>query len=157
MKIKIRKFRNEDAQQVSRFIIDCFIKLDIGKHTKKGLEIQINRNSPDEITERSKSVEFFVAVDGGKVVGICGYDSEKVHGFFVDREYHKKGIGRLLLNKILNEAKIHGLKKIKTWSTIYANKFYEKNGFIKLKEIYVPEGTKDIGLIEMEKILQKDF
>jgi hypothetical protein len=44
------------------------------------------------------------------------------------------------------------LKSIKTWSTFKAEGFYSFFGFVKKKEIYIPEGTKDIFLIEMEKI-----
>ena len=157
MATEIRKFRNEDAHPVSRIIIDCFMKLDIGKHTQRGLEMQIERNSPDEIIKRSKAVNFFVAEEENKIVGICGYDNEKVHRFFVDRNHHHKGIGTLLIEKVLNEAKENGMKKIKTWSTIYAQGFYEKNGFKRLKELNLPVGKNDIILIEMEKNLSNVF
>jgi len=51
----------------------------------------------------------------------------------------------------LREAKTEGLQSIVTWSTIYAENFYHSFGFNKVKEIFLPEDTKDIVLIEMIK------
>jgi len=149
----IRKFKKEDAVEASLIIKECFEKLDIGKHTDRGIQLQIEGNSPENLIKRSEDIKYFVAIENDKVIGICGYDEEKVHTLFVEIKYHKFGIGRKLLNKVLHEAKNEGLKSIKTWSTIYAENFYKSFGFKKIKDIYLPEGTKDVVLIEMIKEL----
>ena len=80
-----------------------------------------------------------MALNNNEIIGICGYDREKVHTLFVDINHQKEGIGKKLLTKILDEAKNEGLKSIKTWSTFYAEKFYNSFGFIKREEIYFQE------------------
>ena len=85
------------------------------------------------------------------MVGICGYDKQQIHTWFVDINFHKRGIGKKLLEKVLKEAKTERLQSIATWSTIYAENFYHSFGFNKVKEIFLPEDTKDIVLIEMIK------
>ena len=149
--MEIRKLNKEDFNEVSQLIKECYLKLNIGGHTKKGIEIQIKANSPENLAKRSEKIKYFIMVDKNKIIGICGYDSNKIYTLFVDINYHKKGIGQKLLSYILKEANNEGLKSIKTWSTFYAEKFYSLSGFIKKREIYLPEGSKDIILIEMEK------
>ena len=104
-----------------------------------------------------RKIKYFVAIDGDKLIGICGYDKYKVYSLFVDVNYHKKGIGKNLLQKVLLEAKNDGLKSIITWSTIYAEKFYKSFGFETIKTLSLPEETNDILLIEMKKDLLKEL
>jgi N-acetylglutamate synthase-like GNAT family acetyltransferase len=61
-------------------------------------------------------------------------------------------VGRKLLRKVLNEVKNEVIKSIITWSTIFAEQFYKKYGFKRIKEIVLPEDKKEIILIEMKKI-----
>lgn len=149
----IRRFRDEDAKEIYEIIKDCFLKLDLGKHTKEGIAFQIESNSPEKLIKRSKRVNYFVAEIDGELVGICGYDEIKIHTCFVDPHQHKKGIGQKLLLKVLKEAKNKGIKKLISWSTLSAIPFYTKFGFKGSKELKLPEGKEDITLVEMEKNL----
>ena len=123
----------------------------MGEHTLKGIQLQIEGNSSENLKKRSENVKYFVAVDNSKVVGICGYDKYKVHTLFVDIEYHKRGIGGKLLDKVLYEAANEGIKSLITWSTIYAEQFYSNKGFQKVKKVIIPPDKEDIVLIEMLK------
>lgn len=147
----IRKFNKEDAIPVSEIIKDCFVTLDIGKHSHEGIRFQIEWNSPDNLIKRSKDINYFVTVIDEIIVGICGYDSLKVHSLFISPIYQNKGYGRSLLERILFEARNDGLKSIITWSTIYAEKFYKSFSFNVEKEICFPENKNDITLIQMRK------
>ena len=149
--MKIRRFKKADADAASRLIKECFLKLDIGGHTKRGIELQTEGNSPENLIRKSRSVKYFVATDNSKVIGICGHDAQKVHTLFVDVNFQKSGIGKELLRTVLHDAQAEGLKSIITWSTIYAENFYHSFGFNKVKEVFLPEDTKDIALIEMIK------
>ena len=148
----IRKFKKEDAIEISRIIKECF--LDLGKHTKVGINLQIENNSPNNLITRSRKINFYVAEIDGKLAGICGFDSQKIHTLFIDLYNHKQGIGSKLLQRIMKEAKSKGVSMLKTWSTMYAYPFYAKYGFHGLKEIKLPVGKEDIILIEMEKKLE---
>ena len=72
--------------------------------------MQIEGNSVTSIIERSKNITYFVATEKNKIIGICGYDTQKIYTLFVDVRYHKKGIGKKLLAKVLYEAKNEGIK-----------------------------------------------
>ena len=48
-------------------------------------------------------------------------------------EYRKQGIGGNLLNKILNEARKRGIRKIRLHTTDIDKSLYEKKGFVEKK------------------------
>ena len=96
-----------------------------------------------------------MALKKKKIVGICGYDKEKIHTLFIDINFQKRGIGKELLNTVLEEAKKERIRELFTWSTFYAESFYQGFGFKRTREIYLPEGKKDIILVEMKKDLEK--
>ncbi len=149
MNIDIRKFRKSDANEVYKIIKDCYANLDIGGHSIQGTKLQIESNTPEKIIERAGTIKYLVAAKNGQIIGVGGYDSTKIHTLFVLRQLHGRGIGQMILDEIIERAKNEGIKSLITWSTFYARDFYLKNGFTIVKEIFLPEDTKDISLIEM--------
>ena len=134
-------------------IKDCFENLEIGGHSLQGIKLQIDGNRPEKIIERAKSIKYIIGESNNHIVGIGGYDDLKIHTLFVSRQLHGSGIGKIILNEIIYRAKIDRIKCLTTWSTIYAQGFYTKNGFETIKDVYMPEDTKDIQLIEMKRFI----
>ena len=149
----IRPFEDGDAQKVSSIIERCFTRLDLGGHTPEGTQIQIAGSQPVNLITRSRTTRYFVATVDGSVVGICGYGDGKVQTLFVDIDHHGRGIGKALLTTVLADAEQNGLTKIITWSTMYAEDLYYSFGFEKEREVCLPEGSRDIILVEMCKKL----
>jgi len=151
--VEIRAFEIRDAQDVFSIIKECFNKIDLGMHTSSGIQIQLEGNSPEKLIEKSHKVRYFVAIQNTKVIGICGHDHERIHTLFIKPDYHHEGIGGKLLDFVLQHAKIEGLSEIRTWSTYFAVDFYKRFGFQVLNDIYLPEGKRDIGLVEMVRTI----
>ncbi len=72
---------------------------------------------------------------------------------FVHPKYHKKGVGKKLVRKIESVARKKGLKKLKTDSTPYAEPFYRKCGFRKVKKVRVRYRGFRYYIVRMEKKL----
>lgn len=151
--IEIRPFRDEDAPAVSAIIERCFTRLDLGGHTSEGIRLQIAGSQPDSLITRSRTTRYFVAAIHGAIAGICGHGDGKVQTFFVDLDHHGKGVGKALLTTVLADAEQHGLTKIITWSTMYAEDLYASFGFEREREVHLPEGSREIVLLEMSKKL----
>lgn len=151
--MRIRKFRKEDAIKVSNIIKRCCkeINLGCGCYSRDATEALIKDNSPKKLIEYSKDTKYFVAIENNDIIGMGGYNKEKIRTMFVKPEYHKKGIGAMLLRKILSEAKRDGIKRLGCWSTVYAKKFYEHFGFKDKGEISFPGST--LKFVNMEKKL----
>jgi len=153
MSIRVRKFRKEDAVEVSSIIKKGFRSIISDDYPKESVEWQIRENSPKNLIEKAKNVNYYVATDDNKIVGFGGYNAEKVHTFFVDPESHGKGIGSKILERVLADAKKEGIKSVKCWATFNAVKFYSKFGFKKLKELKFESDDNSITFVEMEKKL----
>ena len=114
---------------------------------------------PENIKNRfiDKSSEFYTVKINNKIVGIIEIkNKDHISLFFVQAEFHGKGIGKFLFKHYLNRTKKENseIKAITVNSSIYAEKIYSKLGFTKTNEMEEKEGIK---YIPMEyKILLED-
>ncbi len=125
---------------------------------KSAIEDYLNRYNPKKNSLQSlyenfqKNPIFYVVIDCNRIIGIIRGRADKIVNLFIDGRYHKKGIGRLLINNFEKEAKRQKSKEIKTRSSIYAVSFYEKMGYKKTTEIRNFHGLK---IYPMKKILEE--
>ena len=143
--LKVRKFREQDAMQVSRVMITAFKTFLKEKFTKDDEE----RFSPSfwrrtgQAKDKFSQTVSFVVVDGKKVVGYMkavanrnGLGSLDVVG--VNPEYFGKGVGKLLIQNGEKFWKSKNMRKISTCVSAHNKRallYYIKNGF-------VPEGYR---------------
>ncbi len=66
----------------------------------------------------------------------------KIINLYVSGSYHKRGIGRKLVNKFESIAKKEGAKEIKIKASLYAVPFYEKMGYRKTTGVRNFKGIK---------------
>ena len=150
----IRKFKEEDARKASSIIRRCFQEINSKHYTEDAIKYQIKENSPTNLIKKSKTVNYFVATEKERILGIGGYDETKVITFFVHPQMHRKGIGKKIMERILSEARKEGMKSLVSWSTFYAETFYTAFGFQKMKQLTLPSGKNStITFVEMKRIL----
>ena len=91
--------------------------------------------------------KFYVAKYNRKIVGVLEIrNNDHISLWFVDKKFHGKGIGKKLFGYYLRnllQNKIE-VKTITVNSSIYAEKIYEKIGFMKTNEIQERNGIKYI-------------
>jgi amino-acid N-acetyltransferase len=116
----IRKARIKDAQKI-RELINGFAKIDL-----------MMPRSLNEIFENIR--DFWVAVTPEqKIIGcaglhIVGWDNlAEIKSLAVDKKYHGKGVGALLVSACLKEAS--ELKVSSVFALSYKPKFFKKFGF----------------------------
>lgn len=80
--------------------------------------------------------QHFMAVDEetGEIVGVVKlFEKEPEVGWFshlaVDHAYQKKGVGRMLINAVEEQAKEMGFKRLGCMSRLNTTKYFEKYGF----------------------------
>ncbi|MCX6771083.1 MAG: GNAT family N-acetyltransferase [Candidatus Micrarchaeota archaeon] len=147
----IRKFRKEDAVTASHIVKKGFQVNNAPDYGKASIKEQVEANSPKNLIEKAKKVKYFVAVEEDRILGIGGYDRQKVHTLFVDPNLQRKGIGTKILERILSEAKKDGIKVLDAWSTFQAEKFYSDAGFKRIKEFTLKCQRSSIDFILMRK------
>lgn len=77
---------------------------------------------------------------GEKLIGIGGLNEDpytennkigRVRRFYIAKEYRRKGLGRLLLARILSDAKTHFNIVVLHTDTEQGDEFYTSSGFVK--------------------------
>ena len=140
--IKIRKFRREDAAEVCNLVRETFLKFVAPSFSKKGVRKYLASLTPETFVGMAKGSLKYVAVEEGKIVGVVfgNYKNGSIGLLFVRKDMVRKGIGRLLLNKIEKEMKKKGVKAIKLNASLYAVPFYEKMGYKKSRCVVKKDG-----------------
>ena len=131
--MEIRTFKDEDAKPVSTLIEECFYSLDLGGHTEEGKRLQVEANRPENLIKRAETVRYFITHEKNLIIGICGYDKYKIQTLFVDVSHQNKGIGKKLMDAIMNHPELQNLQR---WglATNDAHDLYKKYGFKRISQ-----------------------
>ena len=136
--------------EVSELIRKTLIEVNSKFYPKSVIEYLCNEFSPKFLIQLSKEREFFLAVEKSKIIGTITIINDYLGTLFVNPDYHGKGIGTKLMEKIENLAKERKIQKLKLKSSINAVDFYEKLGYKKGEQ----SQSEEYGLTyEMSKAL----
>lgn len=130
MAIKIRRARRGEAETISA--------LSMRSKRSNGYDEAFMTACLEELTVTEVELierEFWVA-DAGVICGCAcliveGDDGfSEVHALFIDPEYQRQGIGQLLWAKMVEQAKVLGLKRLRLDADPFAVPFYEAMGLV---------------------------
>lgn len=93
--------------------------------------------------------EMYVVEDEGVVAGFGHAIPGEIAAIYVDPAFHKKGVGRMLINHGLEIAS-KGHKKVKVDSSLNAEGFYAKHGFVKVKDSTCIRNGMELPVVVME-------
>ena len=123
----LRKAKPKDAVKIHELV---------NEYAKEGLLLPLSLNKLyDNIRD------FWVYEEGGEIVGcaalhIVWEDLAEIRSLAVKREHHKKGIGKKLVLRCLEEAKEYDLKRV--FVLTYQVEFFKKLGFRELDKRLLP-------------------
>lgn len=152
--MKIRNFKKEDAKEVCGVITRCDEEIASKDYPKKIIDWWVSKLTPELIIGKSENRYCPVAVFNGHIVGYASLEGNEIKKLHVNPDYHGKGIGRRLIQKIEDFSVKHNINNLIVESSIYAEKFYEKCGFSKIKINYCKHDDEKYKLILMEKKLK---
>ena len=98
---------------------------------------------PRAINELYENVrDFVVAEENGTIKGVCALhvlweDLAEVRSLAVIKEYQMLGIGKQLVKRCLNEAKVLGVKRV--FALTYQPLFFKKLGFTDTDKASLPQ------------------
>jgi ribosomal protein S18 acetylase RimI-like enzyme len=137
----VRRIRRSDTPDVCRLVIATFKEFVAGDFTKNGIRQFIEDQTIEKQLNRLQTMDVFVALDVDKIVGMIeGNGRDKITRLFIDKNYHRKGVGRQLTKKIEDIYKAMEVKKLRVFSSLYAVEFYRKMGFKKSTGVMKREG-----------------
>ncbi len=135
--MKMRRFKDSDAKEVSSLIQRTFKKDIAVTFTKRGAKHFLKYETPEHVLMRGRTREVLVAVSGGKIVGVVeiAKDGSRIRRLFVDSNHQRKGIGSELFRRMEKLCLMRKPRSIKIYSSINATGFYENMGYRKFGNI----------------------
>jgi GNAT superfamily N-acetyltransferase len=137
MNYKIVEYSSDYCNEISNIVIRNLLEVNSKDYGIDKMRKHAVRFTPEKIDEYSKEDKIFVAFDNKKVVGTLRVANDKYGGkndyvlltIFVLPEYHRKGIGRLLVEAAEHYVKKINGEKITIPASITAHEFYSKLGY----------------------------
>ena len=136
--IEIKQLVNNEKSEALLFAKRIFIESEDESYSKEGIETFCNFVDNKKIT---KSFKVYGAFEDNILKGLIATDRRKRHInlFFVDKVSQGKGIGKKLMNIVVNN---NENSYITVNSSRYGVPIYEKLGFIKMEEEKEQDGLK---------------
>ena len=136
--IEVKQLLNNEKDEALLFAKRVFIESEDDSYTKKGIETFCNFVDNKKIT---KSFKVYGAFEDNILKGFIATDRRKRHInlFFVDKVSQGKGIGKKLMNIVVNN---NENSYITVNSSRYGVPIYEKLGFVKIEEEKEQDGLK---------------
>jgi len=135
--MKIRTLRKSDIEPAIKLFTksyDEFLAPSFTKQGRKFFEKDLVKRLREKLSR--KNAVYYVALIGSRLIGVVGggFRAKKayVDSLAVDTRYHKKGVGRKLMDKA-ERAFYKKTKKLRINSSTYAVYFYKKLGYKKTK------------------------
>ena len=125
MSIEVIKLPRERFKEATELIWQVFQVFEVPDFPKEGA-LEYKRIL--DLTEREGNITFYTAMENNIVVGALGMrENNHIGYFYVKESHHKRGIGKMLFTKILQE--YNG--SITVNACPYGVPIYERLGFIK--------------------------
>lgn len=132
----IRKFKEEDATDVSDLIARTLRETNIRDYSEDYIENDVKILTPEYLIKRSEWTHFYVVCDKDEIIG-CGSigpywgkeDESSLFTIFVLPEHQGKGIGRKIIETLENDEYFMRAKRIEIPASITACQFYRKMGY----------------------------
>ena len=135
--LTIRRARQEDREAVWRVHGRAVRETCATHYSREVIEIWAGRLRPGKYAEAIDKYEFYVAEEGGEVVGFgeLGPAAGAIQGLYVSPGVKGRGVGRELLRTLEERAREYGLKSLSLTSSLNAVPFYERAGFKAVGEL----------------------
>ncbi|MEK9693701.1 MAG: GNAT family N-acetyltransferase [Rhodospirillaceae bacterium] len=139
-KIKIIEFNSKSYNELLKFRF-CKLRKPLGLLWSK----QDLKNENNQI--------HFALIKDKKIIGSCvlkkiNNKKARIRQMAIEDIYRNKGYGKKILNEAENYAKINGFKEIMLTARVSAKKFYLKNGYKEIGEVFIDVTVESIMMLK---------
>ncbi|MDB2614292.1 GNAT family N-acetyltransferase, partial [Chlamydiales bacterium] len=155
--IIIRPYQQEDAQDLANIYYHTIRRVNIQDYSQKQVEAWAPTSSlgKEGWIKKFETIKPFVAVVDRQIVGFAEFESNGHIGcFFCHHEWIGKGVGSALMHAINTRAIQKKINRIFTEVSVTAKPFFEKQGFIVIREHVDIKRGVDLVCYKMEKTLE---
>jgi len=129
--ITIRRAKQEDRGAIWHVHTRAIREVCKSHYSERELQIWTEVLKPDRYTEQIRKGPFYVAVEGGSIIGFGNLNqkSGEIEALYVAPDHVGRGVGMRILQALENVALDSGLKLLRLSSSLNAVRFYETAGY----------------------------
>ncbi|MDP4570259.1 GNAT family N-acetyltransferase [Pseudomonas sp. LPH60] len=139
MECQVRPALEADAARVSQVILAALLTSNAQDYPAHVIERVQDSFTPDAVLQLMRRRQMFVVLVDGELLGTASLDGRAVRSVFVDPAYHGHGLGRQLMAAVEQAALDSGLTSLVVPSSVTAEGFYARLGFVRVREHYEGE------------------
>jgi predicted N-acetyltransferase YhbS len=125
-----------DAEGISMVILESLRTSNAKDYTSDIIKRVAQNFSPMHIVALLNKRDVVVARLGGRIVGTAALDGDVIRTVFVAPDVQNRGIGRRLMHELEHRARVKGITTLSVPSSITAELFYAKMGFVTVRDSY---------------------
>lgn len=152
--IHIRRYQDENADELWELFYNTVHFIAIQDYSKSQVDAwaskKIDRSSWRAMLAKNDP---FLAIDNGKILGYADLQNDGlIDHFYCHHKFQGKGVGSILMQRILDEAEEKGIPRLYSYVSKTAKSFFESFGFLVVdKQEVVVRGETFINYL-MEKV-----
>ncbi|MYM58368.1 GNAT family N-acetyltransferase [Vibrio sp. OCN044] len=134
--ITIRQYKPEDAQALWEVFFFTVRNINIQHYSQQQVEAWAPDNWNQEVwQEIMLQISPYIAEIDGQVAGYTDLqDSGLIDHFFCHYKFQGKGVGRAMMEYVIEQSKQRGISRLYSEVSITARPFYERMGFNLVRE-----------------------
>ena len=129
----IRHYQADDSEKLSEIFTDAIMAIEDSFYTPSQKHAWIGNHSAQSWQERFSKTLPYVAAINNKTAGFIEFGMDGRIGMidclYIDPNYQNQGIGRALLNRVLDIARLNHLQQIQVYASHVAKPLFEQHGF----------------------------
>lgn len=149
----LRRFQPEDAEAVSRLIVEVLRSVNVHEYSVEAVEAMIPSFTPDKLTDQAGHQYTIVCLQGGDLVGTAALDGDRVRNVFVAVQRQRRGIGRALMADLEAQARANQRSRVYLHASLSAESFYRRLGYQTRRRVEREVEGFPVPVIHMEKEL----
>lgn len=139
--MNIRKATKKDANDIVDIIRETVSITHKNLYSKDNIQNILNNYRLERVIHFIDSYDYFVAEEGGDIVGCVLAKEGKMRSLYVLPSFEGKGFGRKLLEVAEECTRKNGFKEIWLWSSLVSYDFYVHMGYEFIEDIKNENGT----------------
>ncbi len=153
--MKIRKAKTEDSEEITKLIKRTIREVNSKNYSEEVIREWAKNIKKKNMEKEIKKTNFYVAEKEKKTVGLVNFTEEgELYHLYVDSKHLNEGIGTELLEKAEEKVREKEIEKIKGYSTLTAQEFFQKKRYKLKKEIEYPLNDRSVKMKRIEKTLE---
>jgi N-acetylglutamate synthase-like GNAT family acetyltransferase len=132
--VDIRRAISSDADGISSMIVRALRETNNRDYPPHVIAAVAENFSPERVATLLTTRQVYVAVVDGAIVGTASLDGGAIRSVYVDPVYQRRGIGTQLMDILENTAREQSIAAIGVPSSITAEGFYRKRGYVFVRD-----------------------